>query len=129
MNDRIIGSQELDNTVEYHAEALILARDSVGFAHVSEEDQSNIPLEVTVDFNDVPLTAVNDYKGTLQLRGLDDMTAVEYCDAMKEADHGLKEAIKNDPDLMKAVGECSLGRLFLIIQEIKANIDRRNGKE
>ena len=44
MNGRTIDSYELDHTVEYRAEALIHARDKVGFAHVPEEDQSNLSL-------------------------------------------------------------------------------------
>ena len=125
---RLIESHELDYTAPFHAEALIHARDRVGFANVSDEDQSKIPLEVYLDFVEVPLTTVNDFGDTFQLRGLDDMTVVDYSDAMKEADYRLIEAVENDPDLLKAVGDCSLGQLFLIIQEIKTNIDNRNGK-
>lgn len=129
MNDRILASHELDYTAEYHAEALILARDDVGFAHVPEKDQSNIPLEVTVDFNDVPLTTLNDYKDTLQLRGLDDMTVVDNNDAMREVDYELMETVDNNPEFQKAIRECSMGQLFLIMQEIKMSVDNRNKKD
>ena len=130
MNDRTIDSYELDHTVEYRAEALIHARDKVGFAHVPEKDQSNIPIEVSLDLYDIPLATINDYSDTLLLRGLDDMTAVNYYwDAMKEVRYGLMAAVEDDQSLMKAIGDCSLGQLFLIIQGIKANIDNRNGKE
>ena len=124
-NERVIESHEMDYTVPYRAEALLHARDRVGFANKEDDAQEDTPITVTVDFGDVPLTTVNDYADTFQLRGLDDMTVVDNCDAMKEADYRLIEAVENDPELLKAVGDCSLGQLFLIIQEIKANIDQK----
>lgn len=130
MNDRTIDSYELDHTVEYRADALLHARDLVGFAHVSEKDQTHTPIEVSMDFYGVPLTTINDYSDILLLRGLDDMTVVNYYwDAMKEARYGLMAAVEDDQNLMRAIGDCSLGQLFLILQGIKANIDNRNGKE
>lgn len=127
MNGRTIDSSELC-TAEYHTEALVRARNRVGFAHVPEEDQSNTPIEVSLDFDNVPLTTVNDYSDILQVHGLDDMTVVDYNDAMKEANHRLTEAVENDSDLRQAIKDCSLGQLLLIMQEIKTNIDNRYGK-
>lgn len=129
MNDRIIDSTE-PCTAGHHAEALVRVRNRVGFAHVPEEDQSNTPIEVSVSFESVPLTTVNDYSDIAQLRGLDDMTEVNYYwDALKEVRYGLMSAVEDNQALMKAIGDCSLGQLFLAIQGIKANIDNRNGKE
>lgn len=126
-NDRVIDSHEMDYTIQSRAEALLHARGRVGYAN--KDATFEAPITVTVDFGGVPLTAVNDYKDTFLLRGLDDMTVVDNCDAMKEADYRLIEAVENDPELQKAVGDCSLGQLFLIMLEIKTNIDNRNGKD
>lgn len=125
MNDRIIDSTE-PCTAEHHAEALVRVRNRVGFAHVPEEDQSNTPIEVSVSFESVPLTTVNDYSDVAQLHGLDDMTEVNYYwDAMKEVRYGLMSAVEDDQALMKAIKDCPLGQLFLVIQGIKANIDQK----
>lgn len=128
VNGRIIDSTE-PRTAEHHAEALVRVRNRVGFAHVPEEDQSNTPIEVSVSFDSVPLTTVTDYSDVDQLRGLDDMTAVYYNKALNEVYYELMAAVEDNQTLMKAVGDCSLGQLFLVLQEIKANIDCRNGKE
>lgn len=128
-NDRVIDSHELDYTTQSRVGALLHARDRVGFANKDATQEEEAPIKVTVDFSDVPLATVNNYNDTFLLRGLDDMTVVDYCDAMKEADHRLTEAVESDPELMKAIGECSLGQLMLIIEEIKTNIDNRNKKE
>lgn len=128
-NDRALDSHELDYTVPSRAEALLRARDRVGFANKVESDE-DAPIEATVSFEDVPLATINDYSDTLLLRGLDNMTVVNYYwDAMKEVRYGLMAAVEDDQNLMKAIGECSLGQLFLILQGIKANIDNRNRKE
>lgn len=124
-NDRALDSHELDYTVPSRAEALLRARDRVGFANKVESDE-DAPIEATVSFEDVPLTTIDDFRDTLRLRGLDDMTVIYHCDAMNEAYCRLIEAVENDPELMKAVRDCSLGQLFLIMQEIKTNIDNRN---
>lgn len=128
MNDRTIDSQELDYTLSYRADALLHARDLVGFAHVPEQDQTHTPIEVSLDFYDVPLTTLNDFRDVDQVHGLDDMTVVDYNDAMREADYRLIEAVDNDSDLRQAIKDCSLGQLLLIMQEIKTNIDNRYGK-
>lgn len=129
MKDRTIDVHDLDYTLGYHAEALLNARDLVGFAHVSEKDQTHTPIEVSLDFYDVPMTTLNDTIDANQLHGLDDMTVVDYNDAMREVDYRLIDAIDNEPEFQKAIGECSLGQLFLIMQEIKSNVDHRNKKE
>lgn len=129
VNGRTIDSSE-PCTAECHAEALVRVRNRVGFAHVPEEDQSSTPIEVSVTFDNVPLTTVTDYSDVYQLRGLDDMTGVNYYwDALKEVRYELMAAVEDNQALMKAIGDCSLGQLFLVIQGIKANIDNRNGKE
>lgn len=125
VNGRTIDSSE-PCTAECHAEALVRVRNRVGFAHVPEEDQSNTPIEVSVTFENVPLTTINDYSDTLQVRGLDDMTEANYYwDAMKEVRHGLMAAVEDNQALMKAIRDCSLGQLFLIVEGIKANIDQK----
>lgn len=129
MKDRTVDVHDLDYTLGYRAESLLHARDLVGFAHVSEENQSHTPIEVTMDLFDVPLTTLNDSLDANQLHGLDDMTVVDYNDAMREVDYRLIDAIDNEPEFQKAIGECSLGQLFLIMQEIKSNVDHRNGKD
>lgn len=128
VNGRTIDSSE-PCTAECHADALVRVRNRVGFAHVPEEDQSSTPIEVSVTFENVPLTTINDYSDTLQVHGLDDMTVVDYNDAMKEADHRLIEAVESDSNLEQAIGDCSMGQLFLIMRRIKTNIDNRNKKE
>lgn len=128
VNGRTIDSAE-PCTAEHHADALVRVRNRVGFAHVPEEDQSSTPIEVSVTFDNVPLTTINGYLDIPQLRGLDDMTAVYYNKAMNEVYYELMAAVEDNQTLMKAVGDCSLGQLFLALQEIKANIDCRNGKE
>lgn len=125
VNGRTIDSSE-PCTAECHAEALVRVRNRVGFAHVPEEDQSNTPIEVSVTFENVPLTTVNEYSDIYPLHGLDDMTEVNYYwDAMKEVRYGLMAAVEDNQALMKAIGDCSLGQLFLVIQGIKANIDQK----
>ena len=129
MKDRTIDVHDLDYTLPYRAESLLAARDLVGFAHVPEKDQTNTPIEVSVDFYDVPLTTLNDTADANQVYGLDDMTVVDYNDAMREVDYRLIDAIDNEPEFQKAIRECSMGQLFLIMQEIKMNVDNRNKKE
>ena len=129
MNDRTIDSQELDYTLSYRADALLHARDLVGIAHVPEQDQTHTPIEVSMDFYDVPLTTLNDFRDVDQVHGLDDMTVVDYNDAMREVDYRLIDAIDNEPEFQKAIKECSMGQLFLIMQEIKLNVDNRNKKD
>lgn len=125
VNGRTIDSSE-PCTAECHAEALVRVRNRVGFAHVPEEDQSSTPIEVSLTFEGVPLTTVNEYSDICPLQGLDDMTGVNYYwDAMKEARYGLMAAVEDNQALMKAIEDCSLGQLFLVIQGIKANIDQK----
>ena len=128
MNDRTIDSQELDYTLSYRADALLHARDLVGFAHVPEKDQTHTPIEVSLDFYDVPLTTLNDFRDVNQVHGLDDMTVVDYNDAMREVDYELMEAVDNNDELRQAIKDCTMGQLLLIMQEIKTNIDNRYGK-
>ena len=128
MNDRTIDSQELDYTLSYRADALLHARDLVGFAHVPEQDQTHTPIEVSMDFYDVPLTTLNDFRDVNQVHGLDDMTVVDYNDAMREVDYELLEAVDNNDELRQAIKDCTMGQLLLIMQEIKTNIDHRYGK-
>ena len=125
VNGRTIDSSE-PCTAECHADALVRVRNRVGFAHVPEEDQSNTPIEVSVTFDNVPLTTINGYLDVPQLRGLDDMTEANYYwDALKEVRYGLMAAVEDDQALMKAIKDCPLGQLFLAIQGIKANIDQK----
>lgn len=128
MNDRTIDSQELDYTLSYRADALLHARDLVGFAHVPEQDQTHTPIEVSMDFYDVPLTTLNDFRDVNQVHGLDDMTVVDYNDAMREVDYELLAAVDNNDELRQAIKDCTMGQLLLIMQEIKTNIDNRYGK-
>ena len=129
MKDRTIDAQNLDYTLSYRADALLHARDLVGFAHVPEKDQTNTPIEVSLDFYDVPLTTLNNHRDVSQVYGLDDMTVVDYNDAMREVDYELMETVDNNPEFQKAIRECSMGQLFLIMQEIKMSVDNRNKKE
>lgn len=129
MKDRTIDTQNLDYTLSDRADALLHARDLVGFAHVPEKDQTNTPIEVSLDFYDVPLTTLNTRSDVSQVHGLDDMTVVDYNDAMREVDYELMETVDNNPEFQKAIMECSMGQLFLIMQEIKMSVDNRNKKE
>lgn len=129
MKDRTIDVHDLDYTLSYRAEALITARDLVGFTHVSEKDQSLTPIEVTMDLYDVPLTTLNDILDANQVQGLDDMTVVDYNDDMREVDYRLKDLVDDEPEIQKAIRECSMGQLFLIMQEIKLSVDNRNKKD
>lgn len=129
MKDRTIDVHDLDYTLSYRADALLSARDLVGFTHVSEKDQTNIPIEVSLDLYDVPLTTLNDTIDVNQVHGLDDMTVVDYNDAMREVDYELMETVDNNPEFQKAIRECSMGQLFLIMQEIKMSVDNRNKKD
>ena len=129
MKDRTIDVHDLDYTLGFRAESLLDARDLVGFAHVSEKDQTHTPIEVSVDFYDVPLTTLNDTMDANQLHGLDDMTVVDNNDAMREVDYELMETVDNNPEFQKAIRECSMGQLFLIMQEIKMSVDNRNKKD
>lgn len=129
MKDRTIDVHDLDYTLSYRAESLLAARDLVGFAHVSEKDQSHTPIEVSMDLYDVPLTTLNDTTDVNQVYGLDDMTVVDYNDAMREVDYELMETVDNNPEFQRAIRECSMGQLFLIMQGIKLSVDNRNKKE
>ena len=110
---------ELDNSLYGRVQALIHARDMIGFANTLE----GASLEVTLNLEDIPLADVRDLTDVDQLRGLDDKTAVLYCDAYRDAHDRLVEAIGNASDLLKAIGNCSMGQLFLIVKEIKDSID------
>ena len=126
VNGNTIDWHDLDNTLSDRVRTLIHARDMVGFATVRDEDQYSTPLEVTMALCRVPLATVNNVEDALRLRGLDDMTEANYYwDAMKEVRHGLMAAVEDDQNLMKAIKDCSLGQLFLVIQGIKANIDQK----
>lgn len=122
-NGTAIDSHEMDNTLTSRVQALLHARDIVGFANALEEDHRNAPLEATMDIFNVPLATVNDIADTYQLRGLEDMTAVDYCDAMREARDKLIKAVGDDREFLMAIKDCSLGQLFLIVEEIKKTID------
>lgn len=128
-NDRVIDYHELDYTMQSRVGALLHARDRVGFANKDATQEEDSPIKVTVDFNDVPLATVNNYNDTFLLRGLDDMTVVDYNDAMREVDYELMEIVDNNPEFQKAIRECSMGQLFFIMQEIKMSVDNRNKKE
>ena len=110
---------ELDNTLYGRVQALIHARDMIGFANTLE----GASLEVTLNLEDIPLADVKSLSDVDQLRGLDDETAVLYCDAYREAHDRLVEAIGNDSELLKAIGNCTMGQLFLMVKEIKDSID------
>ena len=123
VNGTSIDWHELDNSISDRVKVLLHARDMVGFATVRDVDQSSTPLEVTMDLSGVPLATVNNLPDTLQLEGLGDMTAVDYNEALNEVHEKLINAIGNDRELLKAVMECSLGQLFLVLREIKETID------
>lgn len=122
-NGTAIDWHELDDSIFGRVQALIHARDVVGFANSLEEDQSHAPLEVTMDLSGVPLATINDPLDAFQLKGLDDMTAVNYNDAMYKVQETLAEAAGNDSELLKAIKDCSMGQLFLIVKEIKETVD------
>lgn len=110
---------ELDNTLYGRVQALIHARDMIGFANTLE----GASLEVTLNLEDIPLADVKSLSDVDQLRGLDNNDAVLYCDAYRDAHDKLVEAIGNDSELLKAIGNCTMGQLFLIIKAIKETID------
>lgn len=122
-NGTAIDWSEMDNSIFGRVQALIHARDVVGFAHVPEEDQNNTPLEVTMDLSGVPLATVNDPLDAFQLKGLEDGTIDYYNDALNVVRYKLTDVIGNDSELLKAIKDCPLGQLFLVLQEIKETID------
>lgn len=128
-NGSAIDWHEMDNTLLSRVQSLLHARDMVGFANALEEDHIRAPLEATMDIFNVPLATVNDYADSFQLRGLDDMTVVDNCDAMREARDKLIEAVGNDRELLTAIKDCTLGQLFLIVEEIKETIDGADDKK
>lgn len=122
VNGISIDWHELDNTLSDRVQTLLHARDMVGFATVRDEDQYSTPLEVTMDLSRVPLATVNNTEEALRLRGLDDMTAVDYNEALNEVREKLIDAVGNDRELLKAVRDCPLGQLFLVLREIKETV-------
>lgn len=122
VNGISIDWHELDNTLSDRVQTLLHARDMVGFATVRDEDQYSTPLEVTMDLSRVPLATVNNTEDALRLRGLDDMTAVDYNEALNEVREKLIDAVGNDRELLKAVRDCPLGQLFLVLREIKETV-------
>lgn len=122
-NGTAIDWSEMDNSIFGRVQALIHARNVVGFAHVPEEDQNNTPLEVTMDLSGVPLATVNDPLDAFQLRGLEDGTIDYYNDALNVVRYKLTDVIGNDAELIKAIKDCPLGQLFLVLKEIKETVD------
>lgn len=122
VNGISIDWHDLDNTLSDRVQTLLHARDMVGFATVRDEDQYSTPLEVTMDLSRVPLAIVNNVEDALRLRGLDDMTAVDYNEALNEVREKLIDAVGNDRELLKAVRDCPLGQLFLVLREIKETV-------
>lgn len=122
VNGNTIDWHDLDNTLSDRVRTLIHARDMVGFATVRDEDQYSTPLEVTMDLCRVPLATVNNVEDALRLRGFDDMTAVNYNEALNEVFEKLIDAIGNDRELLQAVRDCPLGQLFLVLQNIKETV-------
>lgn len=122
VNGISIDWHDLDNTLSDCVQTLIRARNMVGFATVRDEDQCSTPIEVTMDLSRVPLATVNNIEEALQLRGLDDMTAVNYNEALNEVREKLIDAVGNDRELLKAVRDCPLGQLFLVLREIKETV-------
>ena len=116
---------ELDNTLYGRVQALIHARDMIGFANTLE----GASLEVTLNLEDIPLADVRDLTDVDQLQGLDNMTAVDYNDAFRKAHDKLVEAVGNNSELLKAIEDCPLGQLFLIVKEIKDTIDEAADKK
>ena len=121
----VIDWHELDNTLYGRVQALIHARDMIGFANTLE----GASLEVTLNLEDIPLADVRNLDDVDQLQGLDNMTAVDYNDVFREAHDKLIEAIGNNSELLKAIGNCPLGQLFLIVKEIKETIDEAADKK
>ena len=119
VNGISIDWHDLDNTLSDRVQTLLHARDMVGFATVRDEDQYSTPLEVTLDLSRVPLATVNNTEDALKLRGLDDMTAVNYNESLNEVREKLIDAVGNDRELLNAVRDCPLGQLFLVLREIK----------
>ena len=119
VNGISIDWHDLDNTLSDRVQTLLHARDMVGFATVRDEDQYSTPLEVTLDPSRVPLATVNNTEDALKLRGLDDMTAVNYNESLNEVREKLIDAVGNDRELLNAVRDCPLGQLFLVLREIK----------
>lgn len=122
VNGISIDWSELDNSLTDRLKVLLHARDMVGFATVRDEDQNSTPLEVTMDLTGVPLATVNNVEDAIRLRGLDDMTAVDYNEALNEVREKLIDAVGNDRELLKAVRDCPLGQLFLVLREIKETV-------
>lgn len=122
VNGISIDWSELDNSLADRLKVLLHARDMVGFATVRDEEQYSTPLEVTLDLCRVPLATVNNTEDALRLRGLDDMTAVDYNEALNEVREKLIDAVGNDRELLKAVRDCPLGQLFLVLREIKETV-------
>lgn len=123
LNGTAIDWHELDNSIPDRLQALLHARNVVGFANSLEEDQSSTPLEVTMDLSGVPLATINDPVEALELRGVEDGTVFYYNDAMGAARDKLAEAVEGNPELLKALGDCTLGQLFLVLLDIKDSID------
>ena len=119
VNGISIDWHDLDNTLSDRVQTLLHARDMVGFATVRDEDQYSTPLVVTLDLSRVPLATVNNTEDALKLRGLDDMTAVNYNESLNEVREKLIDAVGNDRELLNAVRDCPLGQLFLVLREIK----------
>ena len=117
---------DLDNTLSDCVQTLIHARNMVGFATVRDEDQCNTPIEVTMDLSRIPLATVNNIEDALKLRGLNDMTAVNYNESLNEVREKLIDAVGNDRELLKAVRDCPLGQLFLVLREIKETVDQKD---
>ena len=110
---------DLDNTLSDRVQTLLHARNMVGFATVRDEDQCSTPIEVTMDLSRIPLATVNNIEDALKLRGLDDMTAVNYNESLNKVREKLIDAVGNDRELLNAVRDCPLGQLFLVLREIK----------
>ena len=110
---------DLDNTLSDCVQTLLRARNMVGFATVRDEDQCSTPIEVTMDLSRIPLATVNNIEDALKLRGLDDMTAVNYNESLNKVREKLIDAVGNDRELLNAVRDCPLGQLFLVLREIK----------
>ena len=118
----VIDWHELDNTLYGRVQALIHARDMIGFANTLE----GASLEVTLNLEDIPLADVRDLDDVDQLQGLGDMTVIDYCDAIGKAHDKMIEAVGNNSDLAQAFKDCTLGQLFLIVKEIKEAVDQKD---
>ena len=119
VNGIAIDWHDLDNTLSDCVQTLLHARNMVGFATVRDEDQCSTPIEVTMDLSRIPLATVNNIEDALKLRGLDDMTAVNYNESLNKVREKLIDAVGNDRELLNAVRDCPLGQLFLVLREIK----------